>query len=72
MLDNKQIERLSHVNDFVDFLEELSFQKESIIQSLHGLPTEQLQQATGRLLQVDDVLKMGGWYEIQQRKMLDR
>ena len=69
MIDNKQIERLSHVNDFVDFLEELSFQKESIIQSLHGLPTDQLQQVTGRLLQIDDVLKMGGWQEIQQRKM---
>lgn len=69
MIDNKQMDRLSHVSDFVDFLEDLSFQKDAILQSLHGLPTEQLQQTTGRLLQIDDILKMGGWNEIQKRRI---
>ncbi len=68
-MDAKTIERLSHVNDFVDFLEDLSLQKDAVLQSLHGLPTEQLQQATGRLLQLDDVLRMGGWDEIQSRRL---
>jgi len=53
----------------VDFLEDLSLQKDAVLQSLHGLPTEQLQQATGRLLQLDDVLRMGGWDEIQSRRL---
>jgi len=57
------------VDDFVAFLEDLNFQKEAILQSLHGLPTEQLQQTTGRLLQVDDVLRMGGWDKIQERRI---
>ncbi len=70
MIDEKQIDRLSHVTDFVDFLEELSLQKESIIQSMHGLPTDQLQQVCGRLLQLDDVLQMGGWGKIQERRKL--
>jgi len=68
-MDAKTIERLSHVDDFVAFLEDLNFQKEAILQSLHGLPTEQLQQTTGRLLQVDDVLRMGGWDKIQERRI---
>ena len=68
-MDAKSLERLSHIDDFVAFLEDLSFQKEAILQSLHGLPTEQLQQTTGRLLQVDDVLRMGGWDKIQERRI---
>ena len=68
-MDAKALERLSHVDDFVAFLEDLNFQKEAILQSLHGLPTEQLQQTTGRLLQVDDVLRMGGWDKIQERRI---
>jgi len=68
-MDAKALERLSHVDDFVAFLEDLNFQKEAILQSLHGLPTEQLQQTTGRLLQVDDVLRMGGWDTIQERRL---
>lgn len=70
MISQKQLEQLSHVSDFVDFLEDLSLQKDSIIQALHGLPTDQLQQTTGRLLQLDDILKMGGWDEIQKRRQL--
>ena len=70
MIDEKQIDRLSHVSDFVDFLEELNLQRDAAIQSLHGLPTDQLQQVCGRLLQLDDVLQMGGWATIQERRKL--
>ena len=69
MISDKQIEQLSHVILFVEFLEDLNYQKDSLLQSLHDLPTEQLQQSTGRLLQIDDVLKMGGWDKIQERRM---
>ena len=70
MISEKQLDQLSHVSDFVTFLEDLNFQKDALLQSLHGLPTEQLQQATGRLLQIDDVLKMAGWDKIQERRMM--
>jgi len=69
MFDDKSRDELSHNSHFVAFLEEIAAQKDSALQALNDLPTERLQQATGRLLQLEDILNLAGWRAIQDRKM---
>ena len=69
MLTQEQVERLSHIDDFVDFLTELYESRESSIQQLHERPTETVQQLAGRILALDEALKTGGWDEIVRRRM---
>jgi len=68
MLDEKQIERLSHIDDFKAFLQEVRDRRESAIQQLHDSPDCSVQQIAGRILEADDILKMGGWDEIEKRR----
>lgn len=68
MLDAKQLERLSHIEDFVAFLKDIKETRESLIQQLHDRPTDAVQQLAGRILQCDDILASGGWREIENRK----
>lgn len=68
MLDQQQIERLSHIDDFKSFLQEVKDRRESTIQQLHDRPDGSVQQIAGRILEADDILKMGGWDEIEKRR----
>lgn len=68
MLDQKQLDHLSHIDEFIAFLEEVKDRREASIQQLHDRPTDSVQQLAGRILEADDILKMGGWDEIQSRR----
>lgn len=68
MFDDKKREALSHSDHFKDFLEEVFQRRESAIQQLHDRPTDSVQQLAGRILEADDILRMGGWEEIQKRR----
>lgn len=56
MLDPKIIERLHNSQDFLKFLNELHAVREYWIKQLHDLKTESLQQISGRILALDEVL----------------
>ena len=68
MIKPDQLDRLSNVEDFVKFLDELYEVRESLIQQLHDRPEGSVQQIAGRILQLDDVLTMGGWRELEKRR----
>lgn len=70
MIDPQQIEHLSHIDQFVAFLQEVWELRESAIQQLHDRPDSSVQQIAGRILSYDDILKMGGWDEIQKRRRI--
>lgn len=56
MLDPKVVERLHNSQDFLKFLNELHSVREYWIKQLHDLKTESLQQISGRILSIDEVL----------------
>jgi len=68
MIKQEQIDRLSHIDDFIAFLEEVRAVREGSIQQLHDRPVDSVQQLAGRILQCDDILKMGGYDEIARRR----
>lgn len=68
MFDAKKLDRLIHVDDFVAFLQEVKDRRESTIQQLHDRPDGSVQQIAGRILEADDILKMGGWEQIEKRR----
>ena len=68
MITDEQIDRLSHIDDFVAFLQEVRDRRESTIQLLHEKADGSVQQIAGRILEADDILKMGGWEEIENRR----
>lgn len=66
MLDPKVVERLHNSQDFLKFLNELHSVREYWIKQLHDLKTESLQQISGRILSIDEVL-----FAAQYEKMKD-
>ena len=68
MIKQEQLDRLSHIEDFISFLEEVKSIREATIQQLHDRPDFAVQQIAGRILQCDDILKMGGWDAIEARR----
>lgn len=56
MMDPKVIERLHNSQDFLKFLNEIHATREYWIKQLHDLKTESLQQISGRILAIDEVL----------------
>ncbi len=59
---------LIHNDAFVAFLQGIKDQRESFIQSLHNAPTERVQQISGRILMADEILEIGGWRQIEDRR----
>jgi len=66
MLDPKVVERLHNNQDFLKFLNELHSVREYWIKQLHDLSTDSLQQVSGRILSIDEVL-----FSAQYEKMKD-
>ncbi len=59
---------LIHNDAFVAFLQGIKDQRESFIQALHNAPTERVQQISGRILMADEILEIGGWRQIEDRR----
>jgi len=68
MFEAKHKDALAHHPAFYSFLGEVYELRESAIQQLHDRSSESVQQIAGRILQCDDILKMGGWDEMKGRK----
>lgn len=68
-MDNKKLEQLSHNESFVGFLEEIYGTRESLIQQLHDVSSDRIQQISGRILQCDEILIAGGYNTIMLRKV---
>ena len=64
MITKEQVEKLSHNDDFVAFMQEIYATRESLIQQMHDRPDAALQQISGRTLACDDILALGGWKEL--------
>lgn len=68
MITKQQKEALYNNEAYVDLLEQLYATRESLIQQMHDVSSDSIQQISGRLLQCDDILTMLGWNEVQLRK----
>jgi len=55
-MDPKALERLHNSEDFLAFLEEVMNQREGWINNLHDRNTDAIQQISGRICALDDVL----------------
>lgn len=62
------LDSLIHIDAYVDFLHGIYAIRESLIQQLHDVPSDRIQQISGRILQCDDILTMGGYSRIVSRK----
>ena len=69
MFTDKQRDSLAHSDGFVAFLEEVYGIREAQIMQLYDKPVDAVQQVAGRILQCDEILKMGGWDKIQERRL---
>lgn len=68
MIDDKQVDRLLGSDDFVAFLQEVRDRREAAIQQLHDRPDSGVQQIAGRILEGDEILKLGEWEILEQRR----
>ena len=66
-LDRRIKDRLSNVDDFVDFMGFIYERRESLIAELQGARTDELQQISGRLMMCDEILQAGNWRSIRAR-----
>jgi len=67
MITKEQREALLHNEAYVELLEQVYAMRESMVQQLHDVSTDRIQQISGRILSLDDVLTMAGWNQIQLR-----
>jgi hypothetical protein len=67
MIEGKIVERLHNSKDFYLFLKEVHEGREFWVRQLHDIPTERLQQISGRILALDEVLDVGQ-YKVAQEK----
>lgn len=67
MIDPKIIERLHNSQDFLKFLNELHNLREYWIKQLHDLKTESLQQVSGRILSLDEVLYLAQYESLTEK-----
>ena len=66
-LDRRIKDRLSNVDDFVDFMGFVHERRESLIAEMHGAKTEELQQISGKIVMCDEILQAGNWQAIRAR-----
>lgn len=65
MIDPKALERLHNSADFLSFLRELAECREAWIGNMHSASTETIQQLSGRILAVDEVLQMAKYEKLK-------
>lgn len=68
MKTDERLDKLIHVEAFMDFLHEVYAIRESLIQQLHDVSTDRIQQISGRILQCDDILSLAGYDKAVSRK----
>lgn len=64
-------DRLSNVDDFVDFMGLIYEARESLIAELEDASTDRIQQISGKVAMCDKVLQWGNWRAIQSRYQPD-
>ena len=62
------LDSLIHIDAYVDFLQGIYALRESLIQQMHDVPSDRIQQISGRILQCDDLLSMGGSERLVSRR----
>lgn len=67
MLDPKQLERLHNSEDFLAFLAELDTTREAWIAALHDASTERIQQVSGRILALDEILTLSDYEKLKAK-----
>lgn len=67
MIDDKSLERLHNNEDFLKFLDYVFGIREWCISQLHDVPTERLQQISGRILAVDEILSVAKYRELAEK-----
>jgi hypothetical protein len=70
-LDRRIKDRLSNVDDFVDFMGFIYERRESLIGEMYEAKTEELQQIAGKIIMCDEILQAGNWREIKARYQRD-
>ena len=68
MLTDKKLDTLVHNDAYLELLNDIYAARESSIQELHGAISDQIQQISGRILQCDEILTMGGYEKVVQRR----
>lgn len=71
MKKTDNLDSLIHIDAYVDFLQGIYAIRESLIQQMHDVPSDRIQQISGRILQCDDILSMGGYDRLVARKGTD-
>jgi hypothetical protein len=68
MISDDKIERLSHIDGFVEFLDEIKDRRDLAIGMMADKPVDGVQQLAGRILEADDILCLGGYGKIEERR----
>lgn len=67
MIEEKALERLHNSEDFLAFLNYVAESREWCISQMHDVGTDRLQQLSGRILALDEVLSVGKHKELKGR-----
>jgi len=65
MIHLKTLERLHNSSEFLQFLEYLAQSRERYIACMHEASTEAIQQISGRILAIDEVLQLGEYEKLK-------
>lgn len=68
MLTDDKIDRLSHIDGFIEFLDEIKDRRDLAIGMMADKPVDGVQQIAGRILEADDILSLGGYGKIEARR----
>lgn len=68
MITDEQIDHLSHIDGFIDFLDEIKDRRDLAIGMMADKPVDGVQQLAGRILEADDILNLGGYRKIEERR----
>lgn len=67
MIEEKALERLHNSEDFLEFLNYVHSSREWCISQLHDVSTDRLQQLSGRILALDEMLNVGKYSSLKAR-----
>jgi len=67
VFDHKTLERLHNSSDFFALMEHVKDCREGHIRDLHGATSETIQQISGRILALDELLALVSYTEFKER-----
>ena len=68
MITDDKIDRLSHIDGFIEFFDEIKDRRDLAIGMMADKPVDGVQQIAGRILEADDILSLGGYGKIEARR----